>query len=39
VKLSVAILALIAYSWPMTTLTLDLPEALTAELDAAVEAG
>ncbi len=38
-KLSVAILALITYSLPMTTLTLDLPEALTAELDAAVEAG
>ncbi len=35
-KPNVAILALIAYSWPMTTL---LPEALTAELDAAVEAG
>jgi Arc/MetJ-type ribon-helix-helix transcriptional regulator len=32
-------LALMAYPNPMTTLTLDLPEALTAELDAAVEAG
>jgi len=39
VKLSVAIFALITYSLHMTTLTLDLPEALTAELDAAVEAG
>jgi Arc/MetJ-type ribon-helix-helix transcriptional regulator len=38
-KLSVAMLALMAYPSPMTTLTLDLPEALTAELDAAVEAG
>jgi Arc/MetJ-type ribon-helix-helix transcriptional regulator len=32
-------LALMFYTLPMTTLTLDLPEALTAELDAAVEAG
>ncbi len=31
--------ALIAYSMSMTTLTLDLPEELTAELDAAIEAG
>ncbi len=29
----------IVYSLLMTTLTLDLPEALTAELDAAVQAG
>ncbi|MBX7209797.1 MAG: ribbon-helix-helix domain-containing protein [Verrucomicrobiaceae bacterium] len=39
VKLNVAMFGLITYSLPMTTLTLDLPEALTAELDAAVEAG
>ncbi len=38
-KLSVAMFVLITYSLPMLTLTLDLPEALTAELDAAVEAG
>ncbi|MCB0117250.1 MAG: hypothetical protein KDD84_24290 [Caldilineaceae bacterium] len=38
-NLSVAIFAPVAYSLRMTTLTLDLPEALTAELDAAVQAG
>ncbi len=38
-RLIVAIFALIAYPLVMTTLTLDLPEELTAELDAAVEAG
>ena len=37
--LAVAMVAGIVYSMPMTTLTLDLPEALTAELDAAVQAG
>ncbi len=38
-KLSAAMLALMAYSLAMTALTLDLPEALTAELDAAVKTG
>ena len=38
-KLNVAMVALMAYSLAMTTLTLDLPEALRAELDAAVKAG
>lgn len=37
--LAVAMVAGIVYSSLMTTLTLDLPEALTAELDAAVQAG
>jgi Arc/MetJ-type ribon-helix-helix transcriptional regulator len=39
VRLNVAKNVGMTYSPPMPTLTLELPEALTAELDAAVEAG